>query len=90
MTTTVKKISCSLPEPLVRDLDLLAVSLGVSRSALLSGLLFDGVTTMAGFVRDAQSDTSPDHASTKRAVSSALDDISASIKELQDHVGTQH
>lgn len=90
MSASVKKISCSLPHSLVCDLDLLARSLGVSRSALLSGLLFEGVTAMAEFVRKAGEDTSPDYVQTRRAVDSALEEISSSIKELQSHVGTRH
>jgi predicted DNA-binding protein len=75
-----KKISVSLPSECINDLDLLSRHLGVSRSALLSGLLELSLPKLA--IRIALTEASIEDGAPKRYTSSsktALDSYLASL-----------
>lgn len=86
------KISCSLPDELVADLDKVSQKMGITRSALIAALLRDGASTLARVLDESGFDKTlkDDPEKMRRAVTGALDSIVGELKELQEHVGTAH
>lgn len=92
MASNTRKISVSLPAGVVDDLDFVSSNIGITRSALLTGLLGDASSAMASAIRagDAEFDAGAREEKVKRAVSSNLDTLNSRIEDLREYVGTSH
>ena len=92
MASNTRKISVSLPSDVVDNLDYVSENMGVTRSALLTGLLNEASSAMADAIRagDAELDTVGKAEKVKRAVSSNLDALNSRIEDLREYVGTSH
>ena len=92
MASNTRKISISLPSDVVDNLDYVSKNMGVTRSALLTGLLNEASSAMANAIRagDAALGTDGKAEKVKRAVSSNLDALNSRIEDLREYVGTSH
>jgi hypothetical protein len=76
-----KKISVSIPSPLLDDLQYLSARLGVSRSALITELLGEALPVVAGLLRMVPEGASPDEA--KRFRGASVNIIRERVAEAQ-------
>ena len=86
MAVTAKKISCSLPSVMIEDLDLIARSFGVTRSALLTQLLEESVVGLKAICEQhilPLEGGSADKKQTERAVRETLDRLADQIGEAR-------
>jgi hypothetical protein len=81
MDVLAKKISVSIPSPLLDDLQYLSGRLGVSRSALITELLGEALPAVAGLLRSVPEGASPDEA--KRFRGASVDIIRERVAEAQ-------
>lgn len=81
MDVPAKKISVSLPSPLLDDLQYLSARLGVSRSALITELLAEALPAVVVLLRTVPEGASPDEA--KRFRGASVDIIRERVAEAQ-------
>lgn len=81
MEVQAKKISVSIPSPLLDDLQYLSARLGVSRSALITELLGEALPVVVGLLRMVPEGASPDEA--KRFRGASVDVIRERVAEAQ-------
>lgn len=81
MEVQAKKISVSIPSPLLDDLQYLSARLGVSRSALITELLGDALPVVVGLLKMVPEGASPDEA--KRFRGASVDIIRERVAEAQ-------
>jgi len=91
MARTARKISVSLPNEIIDGLDRISASMGVTRSALLAGMLNGGVQRMVEVLdHEGVLEGDVQVEEVRRSVRSSLEQISNEVRELQEHVGTSH
>lgn len=90
MPATTRKISMSLPEALVDDLDYIAQCMGLTRSGVASLLFSNPVTNIAAAMRQSgiTADDGPDVA--RRAVIQNRKILEAEIREMKRDIRRTH
>lgn len=84
--STVKRISLSVPVDLARDLDYVHRRIGVSKSALVSLLLSEGLSDVRALLESIPDDPSPDDILRFRGASAEL--ASARVNHFKSQLGS--